>query len=231
MIASSVDGTTNPVGVLDGRFRHALVVEDNPMLCRSLLRVVGSWGTAAVSAGTLKDALALLGSTIDLVVSDIRLPDGDGRAVFERALQLDPVPVMVAMSGRATTLEAFELGRLGVHRFVEKPFVTAELESEVIEAAAQHQRAELPGGPAATVARRAIAKQVARAAAMYRLSDQQTEVLRLLLSGVSRKQLPVALGISENTCKTLIRRLLVRCDATRITDVMREIMGRSTIDG
>jgi DNA-binding NarL/FixJ family response regulator len=212
---------------LTGRFGRAVVVEDNDVLCRALVRFIGSWDAEVSAGASVQAALPLLVAPLDLVVCDVRLPDGSARAVFEHAVLIEPRPLLFAISGRATASEGFELARIGVHGFLAKPFKLAEFEC-AIECALEEReaRASRPGALSAQT-RRSLEAQLLRFADTNGLSDQQAQVLRLLLFGVSRKELPSALGVSENTCKTLIRRLLARCDAERLTDLVRELMARS----
>lgn len=213
---------------LAGRFERALVVDDNDALRRSLVRLIADWGVQVVSAATLRAAAALIDPAPDLVVADIRLPDGNGRTLFEHALRMEPTPLLVAISGRATAGEGFELARLGVHTLLEKPFELSAFEQAVQSALLYSentcdQRARLAVASRIELELRSLARR-------RELSVQQVQVLRLLLQGTSRKHLPAALGVSENTCKTTIRRLLARCEAARIADVLRDIVARSATD-
>ena len=63
----------------------------------------------------------------DLVLLDIRLPDGSGVTIAEEATKQHPLPRIVALSGEATAQEAFKLAELGIVRFLAKPFTLDDL--------------------------------------------------------------------------------------------------------
>lgn len=105
------------------------VVDDDPLMRMILMRTLESTGREFVSADSLAEARAKIDSTIDLVLLDLLLPDGDGRELL-RNLQTTAatagIPVVV-MSGsdndqiRRAAIEA------GAAAFLEKPFDAAAL--------------------------------------------------------------------------------------------------------
>jgi DNA-binding NarL/FixJ family response regulator len=210
-------------------FARALIVDDNEALCRALARLIASWGGQVSTAGTLKNAAALLDPAPDLIVCDVRLPDGNGRTLFERALRIEPQPLLLAISGRATGREVFELARMGVHGFLDKPFELGELQGALHDALAY--RDGMKERQARSPVPNPLELELVQVAGQKSLSVQQVQLLRHLLRGTSRKQLPRALGVSENTCKTTIRRLLARYGMARLSDVVSDIVARSSGGG
>jgi CheY-like chemotaxis protein len=63
-----------------------LVVEDEPALRRTVLRILGGLGYEVLLAERGEDALARLelGQTFDLVICDLHLPSMDGLAFYQR---------------------------------------------------------------------------------------------------------------------------------------------------
>lgn len=60
------------------------------------------------------------------------MPFGAGLQVFRvmsaaQPLRMPSRPLVIAISGRASAVEAFELAKAGVHAFLPKPFSKAEL--------------------------------------------------------------------------------------------------------
>ena len=218
--------THDPGSALLGRFERVLIAEDNTVLSRALMRLVASWGSHGINAETRASAIAHMDDgnspAFCLIVCDVRFPDGTGCAVFERARQLSPAPLMVAISGRASGREGFELGRLGVHAYLEKPFDADTFEQTVVDAVAN--RALSAAHQGAALLSEKLRVDLQRYAERNALSEQQVEILRLSVAGVSRKELSRALGVSENTCKTTVRRLLQRCRASRLTDITRALV-------
>lgn len=125
------------------RLERALVIEDDIALGAALSRILASSGNVEVStAATAREGEALLGEDPppDLVVIDVRLPDGSAFSVLDKAAQLSPAPIILAMSGKASSEEAFELAQRGVRKFLQKPFSIEEF-TEAVEAA----RSQVPG--------------------------------------------------------------------------------------
>jgi DNA-binding NarL/FixJ family response regulator len=166
----------------------------------------------------------------DLVVTDVRLPDGTGHEVVKRAARLHSRPFIVAMSGKASSTEAFELARAPVRLYLEKPFSVNEL-AERIGAAFAIQRVD-----ATDLAWREavpehvqgeLLEQLRQIAIERALTPRETECVRLTLTGTPRGELPQALGVSPNTCKTLIRGVLRKCGTKRLAQVTTIILTRA----
>src|SRR5262245_21383186 len=93
------------------RFSRALVVDDDDTLRRSLSRLLRSAQIQVSEAKTVAEAVDLLPREPELVITDVRLPDGSGRRVVESARQRRPAPMIVAISGLASAGEAFALAQ------------------------------------------------------------------------------------------------------------------------
>lgn len=116
---------------------RALIVEDDVALRAAIARILTAWGDVAISeAGTAAEAKGLLARPAppDLVIIDVRLPDETAFGVLDIASQLSPAPIFVAMSGKASADEAFQLAQRGVRKYLRKPFSSEELK-ETVEAA------------------------------------------------------------------------------------------------
>jgi len=107
--------------------RVLIVVEDDALRV-AIGRVLARYAAEILQAGTLAEARCLLAEAgPDLVLLDVRLPDGSGVALAELASLRRPKPTLIAISGQATAAEAFALGRVGVAGFLDKPFTLDEL--------------------------------------------------------------------------------------------------------
>ena len=80
-----------------------------------------------VEASSCATALTALEDGCDLLLLDVRLPDGSGVRIAEAAVSRRPTPLLVVLSGEATPHEAFQLAQLGAVQFVAKPFSLDEL--------------------------------------------------------------------------------------------------------
>lgn len=207
------------------RFSRALVVDDDDALRRSLVRFLRGMRAEVSEARTLDEALRLLARGPDLVMTDVRLPDGSGCAVAEMASRLSPQPLVVAMSGLASASEAFALAQWGVRVYLAKPFAPTELLESVQELGALDPSSR-PDGDRPIQSATSLAVSLALFAQKHAIPEREMALVRLAVAGVSRSRCPAMLGVSENTCKTLIRRLLQRCGARTLAEIPRLVLMR-----
>jgi DNA-binding response OmpR family regulator len=109
-----------------------LVVDDDPSLCDAVAFAVERKGYRILKARSGNDAAKLLRTfVIDIVISDIRMNDGDGRELLKFMRELNPsLPVMIFMTGFSdvSEKEALESGARCVFR---KPFERLKLIAEL----------------------------------------------------------------------------------------------------
>ena len=217
------------------RFNRALIVEDDDRLRRSIARLARDWSEEVLEARTVAEATSMLESSPDLIVIDVRLPDASGLEVAELAARQKPAPAMIAISGKASASEAFGMARQGVHMFLSKPFSADEFRRMVrsLLATSKPPPPLLSDGAALDESLQGIrdqglaAAQLREFAHQYRLSPREITLAQLVLCGIPRGRFASVLGVSENTCKTMVRRLLHKCDANHLTDIPRILLVRS----
>jgi len=101
-----------------------LVAEDDPDVLEPLRRLFESLGCEVVTVATAGEAMeAMRRQEFSLVLSDLMLPGGGGRAIadFRRSMG-DNAPPLIVISGRLERALQDEMIALGAARFVEKPF-------------------------------------------------------------------------------------------------------------
>lgn len=211
------------------QFGRALVVEDDPLLRRALVRGLRARGIDALEAENVVGAERLLRCEPDLVLTDVKLPDGSGHDVARRAAALCPPPLVVAMSAEATPAEAFRLAELSVRMYMPKPFTVDELEARLAETIAEDTRSSSSEWPQAIpeAMRGLVARQLRRLASERGLTRREEELVQLSVAGVERTRIPSVMEISENTCKTLVRRVLRKCGVSRLSEVHRVLLTRA----
>lgn len=205
------------------RFARVLIVDDDDGLRHALSRLVRTWRTDVLEATTVAEGKRMLLSAPDLVITDVRLPDGSGREVAAAAAKLVPAPPVIAMSGLASASEAFALAQCGVRIYLTKPFAQQEL-IEAVEGfvAGQSSRDDVVAESAADEL--SLPERLRLFEARYCVTEREMALVRLVMSGVPRGRCPEFLNVSENTCKTMTRRLLQRCRARNVADLPRLVL-------
>jgi EAL domain-containing protein (putative c-di-GMP-specific phosphodiesterase class I) len=117
-----------------------LVVDDEPAVARTTERVLTREGFAVVVAEGGREAIAKVEATpFDVIVSDLGMPDMDGRALLRavRAKDLDvPFVFLTGQPDLESAIDAVEYGAFG---YLVKPAPPAEL-TRVVRRAAQWHR-------------------------------------------------------------------------------------------
>ena len=116
----------------DGPAPRILVVDDEPSMREMLRIVLRRDGYDVVVAKSGKEAIALLQrEPVDLLLSDIRMPDISGVEVLRAAKAQDRDIVAFMMTAYASTDTAVEAMRLGAVDYFTKPFNMDELKLKV----------------------------------------------------------------------------------------------------
>jgi CheY-like chemotaxis protein len=112
--------------------RRVLVIEDEADSLVTYERLLGRQGheviTATSRAGGLAAVRAATGEhRLDLVVCDLRLPDGDGLDVVRAALGTADPPSVIVITGYPSEETRRAATAAGATAFFAKPFVAAAL--------------------------------------------------------------------------------------------------------
>ncbi|MDA8090146.1 MAG: response regulator [Nitrospiraceae bacterium] len=103
--------------------KKILVVDDDPVVGLSCKRILGAEGYTVNTVTLGQEAIRRLNSEeVDILISDIRLPDINGIEVLGEARLIQPKTDVVMITGYPTLEDAKEAIRLGAFEFLEKPF-------------------------------------------------------------------------------------------------------------
>ena len=115
--------------------KSILIVEDDPLVRKTLASQLAKKGFEVVVAETGEDGVRLFGETSpDLVLCDVRLPDIDGLEVLRRIKERNRravILIMTAFDDMKTTVEAV---KLGAFEYLVKPLNTTELDLAIEKA-------------------------------------------------------------------------------------------------
>jgi DNA-binding NtrC family response regulator len=105
--------------------RTVLIVDDDPQILRLLRAMLGPQNVRVLAARLPSDALRICAEeTVDVLISDISMPEMDGNKLAGRVFKLNPRVRVLLVSGAVDKAPAVKGGQV---RFLKKPFFPAEL--------------------------------------------------------------------------------------------------------
>src|SRR3954468_14946718 len=103
--------------------KHLLLVDDEAALREAIAERLADHGFVVEQAANGEDALARLADfAFDIIVTDLRLPGVDGRAVLQSALDRYPDIIAIIITGFGTVKDAVNAIKQGAADFITKPF-------------------------------------------------------------------------------------------------------------
>lgn len=201
-----------------------LLVDDHPVVRHGLrgmldaepdLAVVGeaSSGTAGVAA-----ARELVP---DIVLMDLRMPDGDGVQATGQILAALPTARVVVLTTYETDRDILRAIEAGASGYLLKDTSPAEL-ADAVRAAARGETVLAPSVASTLV------RQV-RAPAPPALSAREVQVLRLVAAGRTNADIGRELFISEATVKTHLLRVFNKLDVADRTAAVTTAMSHGLL--
>ncbi|HVA60007.1 MAG TPA: response regulator transcription factor [Mycobacteriales bacterium] len=170
--------------------------------------------TVVGEAGTIAEGLELASALEpDVVIMDLRLPDGNGLEATRKLRELSPTCGIVVLTMYAGDEQLFGALEAGASAFVAK-----DAPAEDVVAAARHA-ASSPSAFTASDLADAMRRRLSPSGPQ--LSPREKQVLRLLADGLAVAQIARQLYISESTAKTHISKLYEKLGAgNRATALM-----------
>jgi DNA-binding NarL/FixJ family response regulator len=185
-----------------------LLVDDHDLIREGLRRAFerdGGFevvGEAATVAAAVESAAAL---TPDVVIMDVRLPDGSGLDAARRIRSEHPAAGIVVLTMYAGDQQLFDALESGASAFVAKSAPAQEVVN-----AARHAAAA-PGNFSAADLAGAMRRRLDPTGPQ--LSPREREILGLLGDGLAIPAIAKQLYISESTAKTHVSRLYEKLGA------------------
>jgi len=108
--------------------RKVLIVDDEQSMRELLAIMLAKEGYEVVTAANRATAAAVLGSgPVDAVITDVKLPDGDGIEILRHVKAGSPETSVIVMTAFGSTQTAVAAMKLGAHDYLVKPFDVDEL--------------------------------------------------------------------------------------------------------
>ena len=158
-----------------------VLVDDDPGLSEVILMLLEREGYAVRRAGTRKEALGLVeGGPCDLVITDLKLPDGTGLDVIAGVRARRPRLPIIMITSYSSMESAIEALRAGASDYVVKPFDNDDF-LRAITRALNERRMVRGARPLA------IEEYIREVVERFQDSYSETELARML--GIGRKAL------------------------------------------
>ena len=117
-----------------------LIVDDELVIRRTLESYFRSKRYAVSAVSSIAEAQKLLArDNFDLLMLDMKLPDGDGQTLLEHLAGAESRPMVVMITGNSSVQSVVECMRAGAFDYVAKPFSISQIEL-VVKKAAEYQR-------------------------------------------------------------------------------------------
>jgi two-component system response regulator HydG len=178
-----------------------LVVDDKQNMLRLMAKVLREDARVRTASRGAEALRILEEEPVDVVLSDLRMPDMDGIEVLKRCKALRPEAEFILMTAYASVPTAIEALRLGAYDYLTKPFEPEAARAAVLRAIGR-AATPLPEPSAGAPREEVLPGMLARSAAMRELGS--------LVGRVAESDATVVLLGETGTGKELVARALHR---------------------
>jgi DNA-binding NarL/FixJ family response regulator len=195
--------------VTDGPLR-VMVVDDHPMWREAVERDLAGAGIEVVAAASTGDeALVRARATRPaVVVLDLQIPAPNGVEVTATLVHEDPTVRVLILSASGEQSDVLEAVKAGATGYLVKSASSAEL-LDAVRRVALGDTVFTPGLAGLVLGEyRRLSDTPAADADAPRLTDRETEVLRLVAKGLSYKQVAERLVVSHRTVQNHVQNTL-----------------------
>lgn len=184
---------------------RVMLVDDSELVRRGIASVLASAGSAikvVAEAGNVATAVSeCLRVKPDIVLMDIRMPDGQGFDACRQILQKQPTTKVIVLTSYANDSFVYESVAAGAQGYLMKEIDPQGLIQAVRDVAAG--RSILDPDTTNRVLR-LLRGGTESGADLAALSPQERRVLALVAEGMTNKQVGEQLSLSENTVKNYL---------------------------
>ncbi|QIS03713.1 response regulator [Nocardia brasiliensis] len=194
------------------------LVDDHAIVRRGVADLIDAEADLEVigEAGTVSQAMARIPALRpDVVVLDVRLPDGNGIELCRELLDQHPglhCLILTSFTDEQAMLDAILAGASG---YVVKDIGTTELVDAIREVGAGHSL--LDNRAAAALMAKLREEAAARTGPLAALTEQERTLLELLGEGLTNRQIAGRMYLAEKTVKNYVSRLLAKLGVERRT--------------
>ncbi|MEU8383630.1 response regulator transcription factor [Streptosporangium sp. NPDC048865] len=203
---------------------RVMIVDDHPVVREGLRGMLEADPgiTVVGEAASGDEAVVRAGELVpDVVLMDLRMPDGDGVSATSRILAGRPESRVVVLTTYETDADIVRAVEAGAAGYLLKDTSRADLMAAIRSAA----RGETVLSP--SVATRLVTRM--RAPVAESLSPRETEVLSLVARGLTNAEIGRTLFISETTVKTHLLRVFGKLGVSDRTAAVTTALDRGLL--
>ncbi|MFI7634776.1 response regulator [Nonomuraea sp. NPDC049400] len=206
---------------------RVMVVDDHPMWRDGVARDLAEAGYEVVAVvGEGRQAVRAAGAVRpDVVVLDLRLPDMPGPQVAARLAAVEPPPRVLVLSASAEQDDVLEAVKAGASGYLVKSASREEF-LDAVRRTADGDAVFTPGLAGLVLGEyRRLAAHSAPAEGP-RLTERETEVLRLVAKGLTYKQIAERLVLSHRTVQNHVQNTLGKLQLHNRVELVRYAIER-----
>jgi DNA-binding NarL/FixJ family response regulator len=203
---------------------RVMVVDDHPMWRDAVARDLAEAGYEVVAtASDGAQALRLTGAARpDVVVLDLQLPDMSGVEVTRGLRAADPGVRVLVLSASGEQQDVLDAVKAGAAGYLLKSAARTEF-LDAVRRTADGDAVFTPGLAALVLGefRRLATAPVAAGQQAPRLTERETEILRMVATGVPYKQIATRLSLSHRTVQNHVQNTLSKLHLHNRVELVR----------
>jgi DNA-binding NarL/FixJ family response regulator len=203
---------------------RVMVIDDHPMWRDAVARDLAEAGFDVVAAiGEGAQALRVVGATQpDVVVADLRLPDVSGVEVTRGVLAARPAARVLILSASGEHQDVLDAVKAGAAGYILKSASRAEF-LDAVRRTASGDAVFTPGlaGLVLGEFRRLAAGPATDGKDAPRLTDREAEILRMVATGLSYRQIAGRLVLSHRTVQNHVQNTLSKLHLHNRVELVR----------
>jgi len=198
-----------------------LIVDDHPVVREGLAALIERREDMTVvgEANNGREAIeSFRRFTPDVTLLDLRMPEVDGVTAITGIREIAPTARIIVLTTYDSDEDIYRGLRAGAKAYLLKDTPPQELLDTI--RAVHGGQTRIPPDVAAKLAERMTGPE---------LTNRELDVLRLLMAGMSNKQIAAALFISEGTVKTHVNNILGKLGASDRTQAVTTALKRGLV--
>jgi DNA-binding NarL/FixJ family response regulator len=205
------------------------LVDDHAMFRAGVRAELGVHVDVVGEAGTVAAAVAGIAETMpDVVLLDVHMPDGGGRAVLEAMRRTNPEVRFLALSVSDAAEDVIGLIRAGARGYVTKT-ISADQLADAIRRVAEGDAVFSPRLAGFVLDAFARPDSAVADPELDQLTNREREVMRLLARGYAYKEIAKELYISIKTVETHVSNVLRKLQVSNRYELSRWAADRRII--